>query len=255
MISFSVNSGSNGNCIYVESDDVRLLLDAGVSGLRTASRLAGHGRDVAAVRAVIISHDHADHIRCAGVLARKFRLPVYMTRAVFAVCERYALGPIPDVYFFRPGQTLTFGHVSVATCPTPHDAADPVSFVISDGRRRLGILTDLGRVFERLPRVLSRLDAVFLESNYDPQMLAAGPYPPALKRRIAGGAGHLSNVQAGELVRDHADGRLQWVCLAHLSQVNNTPEIALGTHLEIAGRGRPVHVAGRHAPGSLLRIE
>jgi len=257
MIAYSLNSGSNGNCIYVESEGVRLLFDAGISGKRTAERLAAHGRDVRDVDAVIISHDHRDHIRSAGILSRKFHLPIYMTRAALSAARRYGLklGIISDLRHYKPGKSLTFGALTVRTVPTPHDAADPVAFVISDGRRRLGILTDLGHVFGALTPLVARLDAVFLESNYDPEMLAAGPYPAYLKRRITGAAGHLSNVEAAELVARHGDGRLQWVALAHLSEANNTPELARRTHQGIAGRSRPVHIAWRHGPGEFLRIE
>jgi len=255
MICCSLNSGSNGNCIYLEAEGVKLLFDAGISGKRTAERLATCGRDVRDVQAVIISHDHVDHIRCAGILNRKFGLPVYMTRQTYLAGRRYAPGPIYDLRHFRPGEALTFASVTVQTVRTPHDGAEPVAFVISDGYRRVGILTDLGHVFRGLGELLRKLDAVFLESNYDPQMLASGPYSQYLKRRIAGEGGHLSNVESAELVAGVGNGRLQWVALSHLSQVNNTPELARRTHLEIAGGGCPIHVAGRHGPSELLRVE
>ena len=130
-----------------------------------------------------------------------------------------------------------------------------MAFVVSDGRRRLGIFTDLGHVFAQLPRLLRKLDAVFVESNYDPDMLATGPYPQYLKRRIAGDGGHLSNVEAAELVASAGDGRLQWVALSHLSEVNNAPGLARRTHRRIAGGRRPIHVAGRYGVGDVLEIE
>jgi len=267
MICFSLNSGSNGNCIYVEADGVRLLFDAGISGKRTAERLASRGRDPGGVDAVIISHDHHDHVRCAGILSRKFGLPVYMTADAHAAGSRYDLGPIADLRLFEPGADLAFGPVTVQTVPTPHDAAGAVAFVVAAGGRRLGILTDLGHVFAGLGDLLGGLDAAFLESNYDPDMLASGPYPTYLKRRIAGAGGHLSNVEAAELVASAGgpptrfnalgtpcDGRLQWVALSHLSEINNTPRVAVRTHRRIAGRARPVHVAGRYGVGGLLEI-
>ncbi len=255
MICFSLNSGSNGNCVYVEAEGVRLLFDAGISGKRTAERLAARGRDVRDVDAVIISHDHHDHVRCAGILARKFGLPVYVTRRTYRAAQRYGLGEIAELRFFKPAESLTFGAVEVRPIRTPHDAAEPVAFVVSDGRRRLGILTDLGHVFDGLVEVLAGLDAVFLESNHDPEMLASGPYPTFLKRRVAGEHGHISNVDAAELVRSVRNGNLQWVALSHLSEINNTPELALRTHRDVVGRRRPVHVAGRYGPSKLLRIE
>ena len=255
MICFSLNSGSNGNCIYVEAEGAKMLFDAGLSGKRTAERLAEHGRDVRDVDAVIISHDHHDHVRCAGILNRKFGLPIYMTRHTLAAGKRYPLEPISDLRHFTAGRDITIGPVTIRTIRTPHDAADPVALVISDGRKRLGILTDLGHVFDGLAKLLGRLDAVFLESNYDPDMLATGPYPEFLKRRIRGQAGHISNLEAAELVASSADGRLQWVALSHLSEMNNAPDLARRTHRRIAGKGRPVHVAGRYDVGELLTIE
>ncbi len=255
MISFSLNSGSNGNCIYVETQGVKLLFDAGLSGKRTAERLAAHGRDVRDVDAVIISHDHTDHVRCAGILHRKFGMAVYMTKATRDGSRRYNLGPIADMRHFRVGDRLTFGPVTVRTIATPHDAADSMAFVISDGYHRLGILTDLGHVFDGLARLLGKLDGVYLESNYDAQMLATGRYPAFLKRRITGPAGHVSNVEAAELIAAAAAGRLQWVALSHLSEYNNEPALAVATHRKIAGRRRPVHVAGRYEVGELLEIE
>ncbi len=256
MICFSVNSGSNGNCIYVEADGVGLLFDAGVSGKRTAERLATHGRDVRDVAAAIISHDHADHVGCAGILSRKFGLPVYMTARTHRAGEKWCrLGAIAGLNHFTPGETLTFGPVKVYTITTPHDAAEPVAFVVAAGGKRLGIFTDLGCVFEGLAEAVATLDAVFLESNYDPHMLARGPYPASVKRRIIGDSGHLSNAEAAQLVASAADGRLQWVALSHLSEANNSPEVAVATHARIAGERRPLIVAGRSGPSKRLRVQ
>ena len=255
MICMSLNSGSNGNCIYVEAGGVRLLLDAGISGKRTAERLASAGRDVRDVDAVIISHDHCDHIGCAGVLNRKFGLSVYMTEPTYRSGGRYALGEFSDLRFFAAGETIDLGALRVETYPTPHDADDGVAFVIAAEGKRLGVLTDLGHVFDGLAPLLAELDALYIESNYDPHMLAAGSYPAFVKRRIVGAHGHLSNAEAAELVSGAANGRLQWVSLAHLSENNNSPAVALETYGHIAGDARPVHLAGRHGPGELLRIE
>jgi phosphoribosyl 1,2-cyclic phosphodiesterase len=134
----------------------------------------------------------------------------------------------------------------VQTIPTPHDAADGVGFVVTDGARRLGVLTDLGHVFAGLGEVISTLDAVFLESNYDPHMLANGPYPLYLQERIAGDQGHLSNAEAAKLLHAFASGKLQWVCLAHLSEQNNTPQLAIETHESILRNRFPLHVASRY---------
>lgn len=253
MVTFSLQSGSNGNAIYVEADGVRLLFDAGISGRQAQRRMAEHGRDIRDVTALILSHDHDDHVRCAGIYQRKFRLPIYATRRTLrdVRCE---LGPLCEVRYFRSGETLDFGRVRVHTIPTPHDAADPVIFVVEASGRRLGIFTDLGHPFGALRRLLRLVDGVYLESNYDPEMLEAGPYTPALKARIRGPHGHLSNDEAAELLARCGRNRPAWVALAHLSEVNNTPEIALHTHRRRIGSSYPLALAGRYGASELLRV-
>jgi len=154
---------------------------------------------------------------------------------------------------FHAGSTLAFGDLRVETVPTPHDGADPVGFVIDDGRSRVGVLTDLGYVFDSLPDVIASLDAVVLESNHDERMLANGPYPRFLKQRIRGEGGHISNEESARLVRDAASG-LKWVCLAHLSEENNTPDRAVDTFRTVAGDTLPCHVAGRYEATGPLTV-
>ena len=255
LTAISLQSGSNGNCIYVEAGGVRLLFDAGISGLRAERALEIRGVDIRRLDALVISHDHIDHVRCAGVYQRKFGLPICVTNATLrAARERRRLGRLEDVREFAAGQTLRFDGVSVETIPTPHDGADGVAFVVEAAGERLGILTDLGHVFRGLPDVVASLDAVILESNYDPDMLEHGPYPYRLKQRIRGPRGHLSNFEAAELLRGAASRRLRWACLAHLSEQNNHPDLALRTH-QVVLKGRlPLHVATRYEPGDVLIV-
>jgi phosphoribosyl 1,2-cyclic phosphodiesterase len=249
----SLQSGSNGNCIYVEAGGVKLLFDAGISGKQAAERLSMAGRDMAGIDALIISHDHADHVRCAGIYHRKFGVPLYATeKTMRAARSRHDLGALREVCHFRAGASMRFGPVRVETIPTPHDGADGVAFVIDDGESRLGIFTDLGHVYDDLTDALSSVDAALVESNYDPDMLRDGPYPRHLKNRIAGPRGHLSNFESAEAVARYG-ARLRWACLGHLSGENNTPEIALRTHLSINGE-MTYHVAGRHVAGELLTV-
>lgn len=251
MITFALQSGSNGNSIYVEAGDVRLLFDAGISGQQALLRMAEHGRDIRDVDALIISHDHNDHIRCAGIFQRKFGLPIYVTRRTLEATWS-PLGRLRDVRYFRAGDVLRFGHVNVYTIPTPHDAADPVVFVVEHDGRRLGIFTDLGHPFTGLPGLLRSVDAAYVESNYDPQMLATGPYSPALKARIRGPGGHLSNVESAEVLRRSLPK--QWVMLAHLSEQNNQPQLALETHHSHVGRDYPFGVASRYQVSPLMEV-
>ena len=169
-------------------------------------------------------------------LNRKFGLPVYATAATYRAASRYDLGEIDDLRHFTAGEPLRIGKVTVETISTPHDAEDGVVFVVDDGKHRLGILTDLGHVFFGLGDVIGSLDAVLLESNYDPDMLANSSRPDWLKERIAGPAGHISNVEAAELLLASASKRMQWACLGHLSEDSNTPKLALATHRKILGR-------------------
>ena len=255
MIAVSLQSGSNGNCIYVEAAGARLLFDAGISGAQAERRLAAYGRDIRKVDAVIISHDHSDHVRCAGVLHRKYDLPLFASRPTLHAAEKNLdLGAVRDVGSFTSGSALRFGKVTVETVCTPHDAEDGVAFVICAEGRRLGILTDLGHVFNGLPELIESLDAVFLESNYDPEMLESGPYPAFLKARIRGPRGHISNIESAELLRSSASRALQWACLAHLSEQNNKPELALRTHRKILGNAFPIRAASRYEPTGLFEV-
>lgn len=249
----SLQSGSNGNCIYVESGETKLLFDAGISGKLAAERLARAGRDITDVNALIISHDHADHSRSAGIYQRKFDIPLWITgKTLREVNLSHNPGKLAEVIRFRSGGILDFGHVRVETIPTPHDGVDGVSFIIDDGRSRLGIFTDLGHVYGDLRNALESVDAALIESNYDTGMLQNGPYPPHLKRRIAGPHGHISNIESAELVARHG-ARLCWVCLGHLSGENNTPELALRTHRSINGK-KKYYLAGRHQAGEMLTV-
>jgi phosphoribosyl 1,2-cyclic phosphodiesterase len=253
MHAISLQSGSSGNCIYVETGGVRLLFDAGICGSEAARRLAARGRDIRAVDALIISHDHGDHVRHAGVFQRKFGLPVYITPKTLSVAEeKMPLGPMTDVHLFMSGGAIRFGDVTVETIPTPHDGADGSAFVVLSGGKRLGILTDLGHVFGELVPVVASLDAVFLESNYDPVMLAKGSYPAFLKKRIQGPEGHISNIESAELLREGR--RLKWACLAHLSKNNNHPSTALDTHRMILPASLPLYAASRHSCSEVFTV-
>jgi len=255
MIAISLQSGSNGNCIYVEHGPTRLLFDAGISGLMAQRRLEQSGRNIRDVSAILISHDHRDHIACAGVYWRKFGLPIHASSGTFdAASRRLNLGRIDERHPFTPGDTLHFGDLTVETLPTPHDAAEGVAFVVTDGHRRLGILTDLGHVFDGLAHTISTLDGVFLESNYDDEMLRNGPYPWPLQQRIRGPRGHLSNRESADLLQTAAGPALKWAVLSHLSEQNNHPNLALKTHRDIVSRHLPLHVASRYEAGEMLTV-
>jgi len=250
----AVQSGSNGNCIHVASGEVSLVFDAGLPGKHARGRLARYGVDITRAAGLVISHDHSDHVRCAGVYQRLFGLPLHVTARTWAAAQRHRLGKVGDIRPFAAGTSLRFGHVTVETIPTPHDAADGVAFVVDDGRRRVGILTDLGHAFAGLGEAIASLDAVVLESNYDPDMLEWGSYPEFLKARISGPHGHLSNLEAAGLLDRFARPRLKWACLAHLSEDNNRPALALETHRGILGESLELRVAGRYDATDVMEV-
>ncbi|QEG20252.1 MBL fold metallo-hydrolase [Mariniblastus fucicola] len=257
----SLQSGSNGNCFYVETPTTRLLFDAGISARQAQLRLAQHGRDINDVDALLISHDHSDHAKGMGVFQRKFGFPVYLTRRTLAASQRF-LGSrsMNRVRFFAAGSTIAFRDVAVHTIPTPHDSAEGVAFVVEHAGQRVGILTDLGHAFDGLRDVLRSLDAVIIESNYDDGMLEHGRYPQQLKKRIRGNGGHLSNEDAAQLLRNTVDEtkdnfRLQWACLCHLSEDNNTPDVARETHQKLLGDLVEIHVASRYDVSDVMEVK
>ncbi len=253
MRTFACQSGSNGNCIFVQAGATRLLIDAGLSGKRAEQRMAERGQEIRNVDALLISHNHCDHAKGAGVFQRKFGLPIHATAGTLAAC-RGSLGTLDDVHTFAAGDVLEIGEAIVHTFHTPHDGADGVCFVIEHRGKKLGILTDLGFVFPELEDLLPELDAIYLESNYDPVMLANGPYPPHLQARIHGDGGHLANAEAAHLLNDFTDGRLQWATLSHLSERNNTPKAALQTARSVIGPDMTLHVGGRTRVSEMLEL-
>ena len=253
MLTFSLQSGSNGNAYYVEANGTRLIFDAGLSGVQAERRLAVHGKEIRDVDAVIVSHEHPDHIRCAGIYQRKFGLPLYVTRRTLEAA-RCDLGKLRDVQHFRAGDSIAFSGVTVHTVPTAHDAADGVGFVVECDGKRLGILSDLGHPFSGLQRVVESLDAAYIECNFDPHLLEAGSYPPHLKARIKGPAGHLSNNDTAELIRACGRSRPAWVAVAHLSEENNRPELAIRTVRDAVGSEYPVYHSSRYDASELLHV-
>jgi phosphoribosyl 1,2-cyclic phosphodiesterase len=250
----SPQSGSNGNCYFVESGDVRLLFDAGLTGAQTRHRLESFGVDIKTIQAVIISHAHSDHIYYAGVLQRQYNLPIWMTAGTFQKMQTSGrLGRVSEPRLFNGGETLQFGSVKVETLPTTHDAPEGVCFIVDGGTSRLGVMTDLGSQFLGLKAAIATLDGICLESNYDPEMLANGIYSDELKQRIQGDQGHLSNAEAAELILKSGK-RLRWACLGHLSDKNNCPEVALETHRRILGKNFPLYIATRHAVSDVLEL-
>ncbi|MCA1905072.1 MAG: MBL fold metallo-hydrolase [Desulfarculus sp.] len=247
-------SGSRGNAILVQAGSEAVLVDCGLSGRELFGRLERAGLDHRCVKAIIVTHEHRDHVAGVGVVARKLRLPVLATPATFAACP--SLGPVRHLPF-RAGEAFHLGGLTIQPFAIPHDAADPVGLVISKGAARLGLATDLGQVLKLVETRLAGCQALILEHNHDPQMLADGPYPPWLKQRVRSRHGHLSNQQGSELLAAVHSRELRQVVLAHLSEKNNTPELAAASARATLDRLESragLSVANQDQPSPVLEI-
>jgi len=218
----SLASGSKGNCLYLETGDTRLLIDIGLSLRETLLRLEGIGVDAARIDAVLVTHEHIDHIRSVGSFARKFGTPVFVTLPVHARAEKYLNKT--RVREFEAGTRISFRDVEIDPFPITHDACDPVGFVFNSREGRCGSATDLGIVTRLVREKLRGCRALNLESNHDVGMLMNGPYPWELKQRIKSRHGHLSNEDSLELLHELAHDGLEVLVMAHLSEVNNHPD-------------------------------
>ncbi len=220
-----LGSGSEGNGLLVEAAGTRLLIDCGFGIRDTTARLARLDVDPETISAIIVTHEHADHIGGVYAFAARYKTPVWLTFGTLTVvAERFA--ELPHVYGFDSHDCFAVGALEVRPFPVPHDAREPVQFVCSDGQWRLGVLTDLGASTAHVEASLSGCDALVLECNHDAQMLADGGYPYALKNRIAGKFGHLDNVAAATLLGRLDNSKLKHLFAAHLSQQNNRPDLA-----------------------------
>lgn len=220
-----LGSGSEGNALVVESGRTRILLDCGFGLKETVARLARLGLAPEELNAILVTHEHSDHIGGVTRLAARFRLPVWVSHGTCAHLASLDQLP-PDLHLFDSHAPFAIGDLAVHPFPVPHDAREPVQFVFGDGRVRLGVLTDTGSTTPHIVAMLSGCDALVLECNHDADMLANGPYPPALKRRVGGDFGHLDNGTAARLLASLDTARLQHIIAAHLSRKNNTPTLA-----------------------------
>lgn len=220
----SLGSGSRGNATVLESGGTRLLVDCGYSQRELERRLAVVGIGPDTLDAVLVTHEHADHVRGVGVLSRCFDLPVWCTRGTWRGSE---IGQVSDLHLFTPHvDGFRIGSIEVCPYAVPHDAREPVQYVFEADGRRLGLLTDVGSLTPHIQDRLLGVDALLLECNHDPEMLAAGPYPPHLQARVGGDLGHLSNQQAAHLLSRLEHGKLKHLVAAHLSEKNNHPDLA-----------------------------
>jgi phosphoribosyl 1,2-cyclic phosphodiesterase len=235
-----LGSGSQGNAYVVEASDgqssIRVLIDDGFSPRELQRRLVRAGVDIGSLGAILVTHEHGDHAGGVAAFATRRRLSVYATEGTAAAA---GFGRLQALHTVRAGVELSIGPLRVLPIDVPHDASEPVQFVLSDRERRLAILTDLGHPAPAVIRMLSGLDALVLEFNHDLQMLRQGPYPSSLKARIESNVGHLSNAQSVQILESIDRTRLTRVVAAHLSRTNNRPHLAREA---LGCVGMPAHV-------------
>jgi phosphoribosyl 1,2-cyclic phosphodiesterase len=218
-------SGSQGNATLVEFGGTRLLIDAGLTLKELVVRLTACGIEPESIAAILLSHEHQDHVRGAQQFSKRFQVPVAASWATLEGMDRspQAFAAWIDL---PVGRAVPIGEASVSSFPVPHDAAAPVGFVLEGGGVRVGVATDLGHATPQIADRLGGCDLLMIESNHDPLLLRDGPYPWRLKDRVAGKLGHLSNSEAAALIKHTVDERCRCIVLAHLSEKNNTPELA-----------------------------
>lgn len=247
----SLNSGSNGNCYYVGNKEEAVLIDAGISCRETERRMKRLELSMKKVKAIFITHEHADHISGLHKLVKKFSIPIYVTlktrrNQMLEWSENVAV-------HFVANQPIHIGALTITASPRFHDANDPHSFVISSGGINVGVFTDIGRVSEDVITNFRLCHAAFLESNYDEEMLQNGGYPLHLKNRIRGGEGHLSNKEALQLFLNHRPPFMSHLILSHLSKNNNRVEIVEELFNSVAGSTQII-VASRKEESPLYEI-
>jgi phosphoribosyl 1,2-cyclic phosphodiesterase len=226
-------SGSDGNCTIIQFEDEAIMIDAGISCKRIMKLMEREGVDSRALKALLVTHEHSDHIAGAGVVSRKFNIPVMCNKATFDSCE---LGAV-NYAEIRTMGSFCVGNMAVTPLPTSHNAAEPNAFLVEAEKKKVLVATDTGKLTFQVEHALKEADVAVIESNYDKKMLAEGPYPLYLKRLIASEVGHLSNVNCAEAISRTMNDKRQ-IFLAHLSKTNNAPDIARDTVAEITGTKR-----------------
>lgn len=239
-------SGSSGNSLFIETEKTRILVDAGLSGKQLETRLQRIQVDPSTISAILVSHEHIDHVKGLGVFARRYQIPIYLNQATFQSLPK-SVGEIPAklIHFIETGHAFELVDLYIDSFPISHDAAEPMAFTFTHNKEKLALVTDLGYVNQKIMDRVRGADTFIWESNHDIEMLRMGTYPWNIKRRILSDVGHLSNQDAGEALAACLQGDGQQVFLAHLSRDNNLTELAhltVKTILEDAGFSIGKHV-------------
>ncbi len=247
-------SGSKGNAFYISDGFTSILIDAGLSATEIKRRLKSRGLNPNDLDAILVTHEHSDHIQAVGVLSRQLKLPIYLSRKIE---KKVSIGrSVYEIRTFNSGSTFQINNLAVHPFAVSHDAADPVGFTIGQNGSRIGLATDLGIVTPHVKENLKHCHLLILEANHDPDMLENGPYPWHLKRRIQSRSGHLSNGQSKRLLMELQHKGLEHVILAHLSETNNAPKKVLDEISKALTRCKPrLSVASQHRCGEVIYLK
>lgn len=258
----SLSSGSSGNSLLIETDKTRILIDAGFTGKRLETLIKEAGVLPDTIDAILVTHEHNDHIKGAGIMSRRFNIPIIANEETWIAMIK-KIGPIKDknILVFKNDYDFTLKDLDIHPFSTFHDAANSCGFAVNYKKNKISIMTDTGTVNERMKKQLLGSDVIFIESNHDPIMLMNGPYSPALKRRVASTKGHLSNLDCAYTLEEILSGNGEKVILAHLSGENNTADIAIDTvsnHLMDLGldlkRDISLNVADRNTVSNRIEL-
>jgi phosphoribosyl 1,2-cyclic phosphodiesterase len=244
-------SGSNGNSYYIGNENEAVLIDVGIYYKLLIDRMEKAGLYKSKIKAAFISHEHTDHIQGARVASKKLGIPIFYTKSTYNKC--YDRNKADNFAFFKPHMEYSIGNIRVFPFLKHHDASEPCSFRIEHEGINVGVMTDIGTADECLQTEFSKCDVVFLETNYDEEMLFKGIYPYYLKQRVMSDTGHLSNVQARALVENHASDKLKNIFLSHISAVNNSIEIIDQTFAKLSEKYQ-IKYAPRHKHSEVLRF-
>lgn len=259
----SISSGSVGNCIFIGGKEGKILVDAGISGKRVEEGLKEIGVNPEELDGIFITHEHLDHIKGIGVMARRYQLPLYGTvETIHAMLRTKNVGKISEelIHLVEPDKAVNIKDIIVNPFSVFHDAGNPVAYTFQSGEQKIGLATDLGSYDDYTIHNLKDSDILFLEANHDVNMLQVGPYPYLLKQRILGARGHLSNVNSARLLCRLLSQKLKYVILAHLSKDNNYPDLAYETvKCELAEHGIDcqgdfLSIANYGTPSSMFEI-
>jgi len=248
-------SGSKGNAVYVSDGKTAILVDAGLSAVAIERRLRAKDLNAANLDAIVVSHEHADHIQGVGTLSRRYGLPVYINPSTLAAAKS-RLGRLFEARNFEGGTGFSIGHLHFHPFSVSHDASDAVGFTIQSGAVKVGIATDLGIATQLVSHHLKGCRLLILEANHDQKMLEKGPYPWHVKQRIQSRVGHLSNEACRDLLGEVYHSGLRHVIVGHMSETNNAPERALSVVREAAPHNRTQFtIASQHVPGDIIVLE